>query len=145
MGEPYRVGPRACQASRAHRPGAPSVPRGTRERAGARRRRPRAAKRRRGSGRRLERGLVDFRQRDLIELRVGLLLLVQGLLEQLGGVVVAERLGQGAHRAVARDLVMLDFLGGGDQRSVRSEEHTSELQSRENLVCRLLLEKKKKV
>src|SRR5690606_41228106 len=29
--------------------------------------------------------------------------------------------------------------------SSRSEEHTSELQSRENLVCRLLLEKKKKV
>src|SRR5690606_39542506 len=30
-------------------------------------------------------------------------------------------------------------------RLARSEEHTSELQSRENLVCRLLLEKKKKV
>src|SRR5690606_41994523 len=29
-------------------------------------------------------------------------------------------------------------------RPIRSEEHTSELQSRENLVCRLLLEKKKK-
>src|SRR5690606_40849993 len=29
-------------------------------------------------------------------------------------------------------------------RVIRSEEHTSELQSRENLVCRLLLEKKKK-
>src|SRR5436309_11369493 len=29
-------------------------------------------------------------------------------------------------------------------RRTRSEEHTSELQSRENLVCRLLLEKKKK-
>src|SRR5436309_10101876 len=29
-------------------------------------------------------------------------------------------------------------------RYARSEEHTSELQSRENLVCRLLLEKKKK-
>src|SRR5436309_12452887 len=29
-------------------------------------------------------------------------------------------------------------------RRARSEEHTSELQSRENLVCRLLLEKKKK-
>src|SRR5690606_39748311 len=28
--------------------------------------------------------------------------------------------------------------------STRSEEHTSELQSRENLVCRLLLEKKKR-
>src|SRR5690606_41559471 len=30
-----------------------------------------------------------------------------------------------------------------DRGRVRSEEHTSELQSRENLVCRLLLEKKK--
>src|SRR5207302_8113408 len=29
--------------------------------------------------------------------------------------------------------------------SLRSEEHTSELQSRENLVCRLLLEKKKNI
>src|SRR5690606_42101434 len=29
-------------------------------------------------------------------------------------------------------------------RAARSEEHTSELQSRENLVCRLLLEKKNK-
>src|SRR5690606_40043768 len=37
-------------------------------------------------------------------------------------------------------------LGHGNNRSLpyRSEEHTSELQSRENLVCRLLLEKKKK-
>src|SRR5690606_39525378 len=32
-----------------------------------------------------------------------------------------------------------EFLGGLD---IRSEEHTSELQSREKLVCRLLLEKK---
>src|SRR5690606_41880104 len=31
------------------------------------------------------------------------------------------------------------------QLGTRSEEHTSELQSRENLVCRLLLEKKKKI
>src|SRR5688572_31758615 len=29
--------------------------------------------------------------------------------------------------------------------AVRSEEHTSELQSQSNLVCRLLLEKKKKI
>src|SRR5690606_41502141 len=34
-------------------------------------------------------------------------------------------------------------LAGG-RSTPRSEEHTSELQSRENLVCRLLLEKKKK-
>src|SRR5215475_16013664 len=32
----------------------------------------------------------------------------------------------------------------GGHHAARSEEHTSELQSRENLVCRLLLEKKKK-
>src|SRR5690606_39707730 len=32
----------------------------------------------------------------------------------------------------------------GDNDFERSEEHTSELQSRENLVCRLLLEKKNK-
>src|SRR5436309_8450784 len=32
----------------------------------------------------------------------------------------------------------------GASQNARSEEHTSELQSRENLVCRLLLEKKKK-
>src|SRR3712207_7577988 len=35
--------------------------------------------------------------------------------------------------------ILLPFL-----RNVRSEEHTSELQSRQYLVCRLLLEKKKK-
>src|SRR6266511_4340173 len=34
---------------------------------------------------------------------------------------------------------------GGAHSDPRSEEHTSELQSRENLVCRLLLEKKKRV
>src|SRR5690606_39595917 len=33
--------------------------------------------------------------------------------------------------------------GRGGVVTPRSEEHTSELQSRENLVCRLLLEKKK--
>src|SRR3712207_6254762 len=41
---------------------------------------------------------------------------------------------------VARALESLGYEGGAD----RSEEHTSELQSRQYLVCRLLLEKKKK-
>src|SRR2546430_7330508 len=38
-----------------------------------------------------------------------------------------------------------DFTVGGPRRrhGARSEEHTSELQSQSNLVCRLLLEKKK--
>src|SRR5690349_22524456 len=35
-------------------------------------------------------------------------------------------------------------ISTGCARSPRSEEHTSELQSRRDLVCRLLLEKKKK-
>src|SRR3989442_10960886 len=34
---------------------------------------------------------------------------------------------------------------GAPARRCRSEEHTSELQSRPHLVCRLLLEKKKKI
>src|SRR3712207_8822815 len=38
------------------------------------------------------------------------------------------------------DLLTVKFLTGFGQ---RSEEHTSELQSRQYLVCRLLLEKKK--
>src|SRR5256886_7732766 len=48
----------------------------------------------------------------------------------------------------------IEFTGGtliqvqtkeavGTERVIRSEEHTSELQSQSNLVCRLLLEKKK--
>src|ERR1035441_10808918 len=37
-----------------------------------------------------------------------------------------------------------DFYGMGHNELLRSEEHTSELQSLRHLVCRLLLEKKKK-
>src|SRR2546427_8136039 len=40
-----------------------------------------------------------------------------------------------------RDKGRADGIGIGEE---RSEEHTSELQSQSNLVCRLLLEKKKK-
>src|SRR5690606_40848263 len=40
-------------------------------------------------------------------------------------------------------LLQFEPLAGSKQ-NARSEEHTSELQSRENLVCRLLLEKKNK-
>src|SRR3712207_7147187 len=41
----------------------------------------------------------------------------------------------------AEDIARKDLREGD---TVRSEEHTSELQSRQYLVCRLLLEKKKK-
>src|SRR3712207_6910399 len=66
-------------------------------------------------------------------------LLAQGLAQRgdrLGGVGVA--LGRLGREHPAHDPV------GGLDRRVRSEEHTSELQSRQYLVCRLLLEKKKK-
>src|SRR5688572_32760415 len=39
---------------------------------------------------------------------------------------------------------MRESIVSGVTHSARSEEHTSELQSQSNLVCRLLLEKKKK-
>src|SRR5437868_11384603 len=41
-------------------------------------------------------------------------------------------------------IVAIIFPARKDYRNDRSEEHTSELQSRFDLVCRLLLEKKKK-
>src|SRR5690606_41462150 len=60
-----------------------------------------------------------------------------------------ERLAQrSCADAVLRAQVLDAQLAAGHEAAfdnvvARSEEHTSELQSRENLVCRLLLEKKK--
>src|SRR5690554_7170243 len=71
-------------------------------------------------------------------------------------VLIADETQMQDRRALARDmgitprqLEILDLLAEGlpnkviCQRLSRSEEHTSELQSRPHLVCRLLLEKKK--
>src|SRR3712207_5966806 len=52
-----------------------------------------------------------------------------------------DAVGQG-HRL---DLVVGHVDHGGLAQPRRSEEHTSELQSRQYLVCRLLLEKKKNI
>src|SRR2546430_7283749 len=46
-------------------------------------------------------------------------------------------------KVAARHAALLPYLGNNFE-GQRSEEHTSELQSQSNLVCRLLLEKKKK-
>src|SRR2546429_5691812 len=51
-----------------------------------------------------------------------------------------------AHNLGAKSVMTVHGLNGVDEISLtgkRSEEHTSELQSRLHLVCRLLLEKKK--
>src|SRR2546430_4496034 len=47
-------------------------------------------------------------------------------------------------KSSARRRTSSGFQGVRFARPMRSEEHTSELQSQSNLVCRLLLEKKKK-
>src|SRR3712207_6911743 len=59
----------------------------------------------------------------------------------------ADVLREAADGATVADIARRLFLSEGTVRnylSSRSEEHTSELQSRQYLVCRLLLEKKKK-
>src|SRR5690554_7702733 len=61
------------------------------------------------------------------------------MLEKLG--VAYETRVVSAHRTP--DL-LFDYAKTASDRGLRSEEHTSELQSRPHLVCRLLLEKKKK-
>src|SRR2546430_9286266 len=103
-------------------------------------------------------GVTDFQREE----RIG------GVLDELGAVdggdeefgFAARRAGSVVHRAAEtffenRAVDFAELRGGGgildaDNNPVRmekirdrSEEHTSELQSQSNLVCRLLLEKKK--
>src|SRR2546427_2810121 len=52
--------------------------------------------------------------------------------------------GAGASRDHVQDVANRGAVWRSDHPHARSEEHTSELQSQSNLVCRLLLEKKKK-
>src|SRR3712207_7923583 len=58
--------------------------------------------------------------------------------EQLQRLRIRQRLG-------VVDGAAVDDVADGELGDLRSEEHTSELQSRQYLVCRLLLEKKKKI
>src|SRR5690606_42059475 len=57
-----------------------------------------------------------------------------------GGGWLGDAVGRRWSLALATVVFSLATVGAS---TARSEEHTSELQSRENLVCRLLLEKKK--
>src|SRR2546430_9062869 len=56
------------------------------------------------------------------------------------GVVIVGRMWFAGVESLAQ---VLGLLAAGLAIALRSEEHTSELQSQSNLVCRLLLEKKK--
>src|SRR2546427_7524108 len=103
-------------------------------------------------------GEADVGDRELLAVAVaaGLLVLREMALDRLEG-----RQGPVREPEIAARFFYLHFLfkeiahpghdqrmpiGRGDEREAahRSEEHTSELQSQSNLVCRLLLEKKKK-
>src|SRR3712207_8732147 len=57
---------------------------------------------------------------------------------------VADLLEQTLQEEKATDEKLTGLAEGEINPAARSEEHTSELQSRQYLVCRLLLEKKKK-
>src|SRR2546422_5545005 len=63
------------------------------------------------------------------------------LIVPLTGTAVGDGLGTGA---LGRSDLVRGRHGARHRGAERSEEHTSELQSRLHLVCRLLLEKKKK-
>src|SRR5437667_2778922 len=58
-------------------------------------------------------------------------------------VEAAERLGLG-EAGIGLDVWLKEDPADARNRTTRSEEHTSELQSHHDLVCRLLLEKKNK-
>src|SRR5438034_6085974 len=67
------------------------------------------------------------------------------VLAQMGGFVPARRAVLGVvDRLFTRVGASDNLVRGQSTFMVRSEEHTSELQSHSDLVCRLLLEKKKK-
>src|SRR3712207_7344690 len=67
----------------------------------------------------------------------------QRLIDELHRAVLVAQVEKALHLAQREPLDPLGHLSVA-QRQLRSEEHTSELQSRQYLVCRLLLEKKKK-
>src|SRR5690606_18458030 len=82
---------------------------------------------------------------QLNELGQGIRPKAQALLEQARGLEAAlaghEELG---HLRVGATMSVGNYIAVGIMTRYMLEQHTSELQSRENLVCRLLLEKKNK-
>src|SRR5205807_2768758 len=96
-------------------------------------------------------GLLQLADQLLVGERVGLVLLVDQLQQLVLDRLPGDLLAGGRVRAAAEEALeredaarRLHPLVVHRPASSRSEEHTSELQSPCNLVCRLLLEKKKK-
>src|SRR5699024_8351887 len=68
------------------------------------------------------------------------LLRVEGISKTIDGVKILDQVSFTMHKDDK-----IAFVGTNDIAKTRSEEHTSELQSRFDLVCRLLLESKKRL
>src|SRR5690606_39552652 len=75
-------------------------------------------------------------QPDQVSVEPELLQTLQRLQTECGGAIAI---------ISGRAIATIDHYLHPLKAAIRSEEHTSELQSRENLVCRLLLEKKKRM
>src|SRR5690625_4591541 len=91
-------------------------------------------------------GVIQFTDHATrVDVRVGQRLLI-GEHRPAGHACAVQRLDPLFGGAVAGDVLdlLLKLVDVGHPGFERSEEHTSELQSRGHLVCRLLLEKKKK-
>src|SRR5690606_41621181 len=81
---------------------------------------------------------------NVIQKTLGGILLAFGILGMIGAVIATFAISMETGPDIFNtDFVNLTGLGYSKWAITRSEEHTSELQSRENLVCCLLLEKKK--
>src|SRR5207249_11964027 len=85
-----------------------------------------------------------FRSDAAADRQIGLHDIDRGKRRQIAEIVPGEFAFTRGDRNIGggADLRLAALVVGGD-RLLRSEEHTSELQSRFDLVCRLLLEKKK--
>src|SRR3989449_3808025 len=70
--------------------------------------------------------------------------LFRSLVLPVAWVYMVTKRRSGYDQSVVQTVIILPMTVAGTVILVRSEEHTSELQSRLHLVCRLLLEKKKR-
>src|SRR5690606_39464201 len=89
----------------------------------------------------------EFRQREQQILDTALALFLEQGEDRVTVEMIADRVGIGKgtiykHFETKNEIYLLLMIRYEEDLAERSEEHTSELQSRENLVCRLLLEKK---
>src|SRR5690625_6627224 len=88
--------------------------------------------------------LKDLTGRADADFRAGQFDAISALVEQQRRVLVVQRTGWGKSAVYFLSALLQRRRGAGPALIIsRSEEHTSELQSRGHLVCRLLLEKKK--